>query len=117
AHKFVDRAAVFELFIYIAWLTRTSEPGKAGPARSNTPRRNCYAEGLASDYQIFDVDVPALQHSSEMIVVFFKPRSRLVIVFSDKPLIDFKTRSHNSSGSDPFSILSCILAIERHRAT
>src|SRR5712691_9318906 len=102
AHELEDGPAVFELLVDIARLARTREPGKASPARSNSPRRNCYAEGLRSGHQLLDVDLPAPQHASEMIVVFFEPPSRFAILFSDKPVTNLKTRTHGFSHS--FSI-------------
>src|SRR6266705_843629 len=109
AHELEDRAAVFELLVDIARLARTGEPVKASPARSNSPRRNCYAEGLRSGHQLLDVDLPAPQHASEMIVVFFEPPSRFAVLFSDKPVINLKTSTHCFSRSFsifhfPFSI-------------
>src|SRR5256885_12958533 len=68
ANQFENSRAVFQLFINVARFTRPWKTRKARPASPDSPRRNGHAKTLRLGYQVFNIDLPALQFPGEVIV-------------------------------------------------
>src|SRR5581483_10968686 len=87
-----NRPAVFQLFIDVTRLTHTGKSREASAAGAHSPRRNSNAKCLRFVYEIFNFDILAAQFLREVFVVFFDPRSGLLVLLSNERIIDPEIR-------------------------